>query len=294
MRPTLAFLLAAALSACGGAVAGPSPSPTPSPTPQPSPSPAADFYLRAWYTQALPPNVTFNWLPVLTIEGGTAIDGNVAVPAIFPGPLVIVPNARSISEDAIAAIIDEARALGLLGEMTDFTGGGPMPGSRLGQLRIVVDGQAHDLVGNPDALVRCDGGRCAADPGTPAAFAAFWQELSNLEQWLGTELGLPVAYQPERVAILFNTPVRPEPGLQQQLVTWPIEGTFHDVGVEFPGEVGARCVTLSGGDLDAAFPVLRAANQLTVFIDPVDTMRSVVVAVLVPGQDSPCGDVQLD
>jgi hypothetical protein len=293
MRITLAILLAAAVSACAGGPAAPSPSPSPSPTPQPTPSPAAAFYLRAWHTQALPPNVTFNWLPILTIADGTAIDGNVAVPAIFPGPLVIVPNARSISEAGIATIVDEARRLGLLGETADFTDGGAMPGSQLGQLRIVVDGQPHDLTGSPEAFVGCGGGVCDAEPGTPAAFAAFWQELSNLEQWLGSELGAPVAYQPERVAVLFTTTARPEPGLQQQLVTWPLQGTFHEIGVEFPGELGARCVTLSGDDLDAVFAVVRAANQLTVFNDSVDTMRSLVVAVLVPGQDSPCADEQL-
>ncbi len=262
------------------------PSPNPSPTPQPSP----DFYLRAWYTQALPPPSTFNWLPMLTINDGIAIDGNVAVPAIFPGPLLIVPFARSISEAGVAAIIDEARRLGLLGEVTDFTGGSAMPGSHLGQLRLVVDGITYDLVGNPDLVVRCGGARCEAEVGSPEAFAAFWQELSFLDGWIGGDLGAPGQYVPERLAVLLTAPARPEPGLEQQLATWPLEETLHEIGVDFPGLAGARCVTLSGDDLEKVLPVLRGANQLTVFHDTVDTTRSVIAVVVVPGADSPCPD----
>lgn len=295
LATTFAGTLALVIAACGG-VAAPSAAPTVSPNPSPtgSPEPSAQvpagFYLRASHTQALPPNVTFNWLPVLTIADGIAIDGNVAVPAIFPGPLVIAPNARWISDAGIAAIIDEARRLGLLGDQTDFTGGGAMPGSRLGQLRIVVDGRQHDLVGNPDTQVRCAGGRCDAEPGTPEAFAALWQELSDLEPWLGGEVGAPVRYDPERVAVLFTPPARPEPGLQQQLVGWPLEKTFAETGIDFPGQDDARCVTLAREDLATVLPLLLNANQLTVFRDSTDATRSAIVAVLVPGQDSPCAD----
>lgn len=127
-------------------------------TPGPNESPGAGFSLRAWYTQALPPAVTFSWLYVLTVAEGTVIDGNVAVPAIYPGPLLVLPNARSISPAGIAAIIDEARGLGLLGDISDFTAGA-LPGAQLGQIELVVDGVRRELVGDPGRAVRCDGGR---------------------------------------------------------------------------------------------------------------------------------------
>jgi len=63
--------------------AAPTPSPVPTPTAQPSPvitpqpSPESAFYLRAWYTQALPPSATFSWLPMATIADGQYLDGNV-------------------------------------------------------------------------------------------------------------------------------------------------------------------------------------------------------------------------
>lgn len=287
------ILLAAVVIACGGGASPtPSPMPVPSPSPNPSPSPAPStaFYLRAWYTQALAPPSTFNWLPTLTINDGILIDGNVAVPAIYPGPLLIVPFARSISEAGVAAIVDEARRLGLLADVTDFTGASAAPGSRLAQLILVVDGVTYDLVGDPERTIQCVTVPCEAAPGTPEAFAAFWQELTLLDGWLGGELGPLGQYEPERVAVLLTAPARPEPGLEQQLATWPLDVTFHEIGVEFPDLDGARCITLSGDDLAAVFPVLRGANQLTVFHDTVDTTKSAVAVVVVPGAESPCPD----
>jgi hypothetical protein len=295
MRKTFALiLLAAVATACGGAGPSPSPNPTPPPSPNPSTdpvpspsqSPEADFYLRASYVQALPPPNTFAWLPPLTISDGTVIDGNVAVPAIYPGPLLIVPSARSISDAGIVAIVDEARRLGLLGDVTDFADG-PMPGSRLGQLLLTVDGVTHELVGDPDRIVQC-GDECP--PGTPEAFAAFWQELLFLDPWVGAELGAPDQYEPERVAVLLTPPARPEPGLEQPLATWPLDESFADLGVEFPGQPASRCATLKGEDLEKVLPVLIAANQLTVFHDIVDGQVSLVAVVVVPGAESPCPD----
>jgi len=185
---------------------------------------------------------------MLTIEDGLAVDGNVAVEAIYPGPLLIVPYARTISEAGTAAIVDEARRLGLLGNATDFSGGTAMPGSRTAQLRLVVDGVTYDLTGNPDLVDRCGGVRCEAEVGSPEAFAAFWQELTFLDPWIGSELGPSGQYEPERVAVLLTAPARPEPGLEQPLATWPLEETFLEIGADFPGVAGAR-VSRSAGKI---------------------------------------------
>lgn len=227
---------------------------------------------------------------MVTIHDGMVIDGNVAVPAIYPGPLLIVPFARTISKGGTTAIVDEARRLGLLGETTDFTGGSVMPGARAGKLTLVVEGVTYDLTGSPDLVVPCGGGRCEAEAGAPQAFAAFWQELAFLDPWVGSELGPTRQYDAERLAVLLQAPARPEPGLEQPLVTWPLEATFHEIGVDFPGVAGARCVTLAGDELEAVLPVLIGANQLTVFVDAVDTLKSALAVVVVPGAESPCAD----
>jgi hypothetical protein len=303
MRATLTALLGIVLCACTATVPGPTQpvptvNPTQNPTPistptittTPAPTDTADaFYLRATYTQALPPQFTFNWLPALAIVDGVAIDGNVAVPAIYPGPLVVAPNARAISDAGIDSIIGLARDLGLLEGDTDFTGGGAAPGSRLGDLVMLIDGVEYELTGNPDAAVTC-GAQLCADPGTPEAFAAFWQQLTVLDSWIGGELGASSSYVPERIAVLFTEPAPAEPGLQQQALPWPLEGSFETIGVEFPGVANGHCKTFAGEELEALWPVLLEANQLTVFTDGDDAARSLVVAVLVPGQTTPCPD----
>ena len=284
-------LLTLFVAACAGA--GPTPSPAPSPTPSPSPSPSpsrapSGFYLRAWYSQALPPRHTFNWLPMLTVAGGVLLDGNVAIDMIFPGPLTIVPIARPISDAGIAAIVDEARRQGLLGDATDFTGGQAMPGARLGQLELMVEGRRYLLTGNPDALVRCGGQRCIADPGTPEAFAAFWQALGMAGTWLDAELGPTQDYAPDRVALLLTGPTGQ--GMPAIPAQWPFDTPLTETGVAFPGEEGDRCVTLSGDALAAIWPDLRDGNQLTVFVDEHGNQAAPLVRVLVPGDESPCPD----
>jgi hypothetical protein len=281
-------LLTVFLAACS--IAGPSPSPaptpTPSPSPSPSPSPAAAFYLRAWYTQALPPRGTFSWLAMLTIADGVLLDGNVAIDMIFPGPLTILPIARSISADGIAALADEARRLGLLGDVIDFTGGQPMPGGRLAQLELIVDGKTYMLTGNPDLQIECVRAPCEAAPGTPQAFAAFWHELTMAETWLEPELGPSQQYVAERVALLLAAPSNQ--GLANVPVDWPFDTPLAEAGVAFQGEAGERCITLSGDALAAIWPTLRDGNQLTVFVDTAGTQAAPVVRVLVPGDESPC------
>jgi hypothetical protein len=298
-KPFVGILLIALVAACSSATPSPSTTPTPpatpnstpnptqNPVPSSSPEPTNGFYLRSWYTQALPPPSTFNWLPLATIADGVAIDGNVAIPAIFPGPLLIVPFARSITEAGTDAVAAEAERLGLLGETTDFTDGTIMPGSQTGHLQIVVDGVTHDLIGNPGHIVTCQAGECVPDAGSPEAFAAFWQEILNLDAMIPSELGPSGQYVPDRVAVLFAPPADGQ-GMQQQQVPWPLDETFDSVGAV--GASGQRCSTYSGDDLAQLLPNLVTANQLTIFHDSVGNQRSLVTIVVVPGADSPCPD----
>lgn len=283
-------LLTVLLVACSGAGPSPSPAPMPSPSPQPSPSPspAASFYLRAYYTQALPPRDTFNWLPSLTVADGLLLDGNVAIDMIYPGPLTILPIARQITPAGIQQLIDEARRLGLLSDKTDYTGGQPAPGARLAQLQLIVDGVTYNLTGNADLQIQCVRAPCEAAPGTAGAFAAYWQELTLAQTWLDSELGPDQPYVPDRVALLLTPPQNQ--GMANRPAEWPFDTPLAEAGVEFPGGAGDRCVTLSGDALAAVWPTLRNGTQLTVFVDRAGTQAAPIVRVLVPGDESPCPD----
>jgi hypothetical protein len=229
-----------------------------------------------------PPEVTFGWLPMLTITDDLVLDGNVAVPAIYPVPLLIVPNARTITDAGRAAIVELAGQLGLLDGQTDFTGGERPPGGQSGHLLIVIGGVTHELVGDPHAF----DGSVSPESGSPQAFGAFWQQIGYLDEWLAAELGPSGAYTPERLALV-TVEAREDEHVQPGVEQWPLAVTFAELGVPFPLSADALCATISGDDLETLLPVLDAANQLTWFIDAEDEARSLLVRPLVPGEASP-------
>ena len=270
----------------GSAASGGSPSTSTPGSPPAGPSgssSASGFYVRAWQTQALAPQDTFDWLPIVTVSNGEFIDGRVAVPAIYPGPLWIGPSARPITAKGIEAIVAEARKQGLLGAKSDFVDQA-IAGAVLGHIQLIVDGKTYDLTGDPDALTRC---RCIPDPGTNGAFAAFWQRLSDLNSWLPAELGSSAPYEPERVAVLAMPPSEPASGITPSEVAWPLPTPFSKFGTAL-GNDSYRCGVVSGADLAKLVPVVKAQNQLTRFVDSENVKNSVKVRVMVPGEEGPC------
>jgi hypothetical protein len=238
-------------------------------------------------TQALAPEHTFGWLPTLTIYQGLAIDGNVAIPMIYPGPLMVMPNVRQISEEGQAAILQLARDLGLLDGPTDFTDGQPMPGAPGAHVVLIVDGQQREISGDPNTTGRCAPGdvRCQAEPGTPEAFAFFWARVSYLDDWLAPQLGGQVDYTPERLLVVTTPPAALDVPVQP--VAWPLDTPIAELGEPWAME-GSRCATVEGADLEALLPVLLAGNQASVFVDDRDEARAILARVLVPGEPSPC------
>lgn len=271
-----------ASSSASGSSSSASTSASPSAGPSDSSS-ASGFYLRAWQTQALAPQETFNRLPVVTISDGKFIDGRVAVPAIYPGPLWIGPTTRAIGARGIDAIVAEARKQGLLGTKSDFVDQA-MAGAVLGHIQLVVAGRTYDLTGDPEAVTRC---RCIPDPGTNGAFAAFWQKLSDLNSWLPAELGSSAPYEPERVAVLAMPPSEAASGITPSEVVWPLTTPFSKFGTAM-GNDSYRCGVVSGPDLAKLLPVAKAQNQLTRFVDSENVKDSLQVRVLVPGEAGPC------
>jgi hypothetical protein len=144
------------------------------------------------------------------------------------------------------------------------------------------------LRGNPDAFIVCVRAPCEAAPGTPEAFGAFWQELMMAGTWLESELGPALDWAPDRVALLLTAPT--DQDMAPVPAEWPFETSMAEAGIEYAAEEGARCVTLSGESLEALWPTLRDANQLTVLVDQQGNLAAPIVRVLVPGDESPCPD----
>jgi len=268
----------------GSATIGPGGSvPAGSPTIGPGGSLPAGFYLQAWQTQALAPQNTFGWLPVVTVAEAKYIDGRVAIPAIYPGPIYVGLSAQTISANGIAAIVAEARADGLLGGAIDLSGI-MAPGSITAHIRLVVDGVTHDLAGP----LPTDASTTASAPGTASAFAAFWNRIGTIDTWLSAELGPSEVYSPASIAVLLVPPTEAPTGLTSKDVAWPLTTPFSAFGGPFGGSV-YRCATAAGADLAKLLPVVQASNALTRFVDSTGAKMSLQVRALLPGEASPCG-----
>ncbi|MGA3029731.1 MAG: hypothetical protein ABSE58_03190 [Candidatus Limnocylindrales bacterium] len=277
-----AVVLLAAGCVGSAATAGPS-APSGSPTVVPAGSSSTTgFYLRAWQTQALAPQNTFGWLPSVTIADGQFIDGMVAIPMIYPGPLYIALSARSVSAHGIAEIVAEATADGLLGSATDFSAGAA-PGSVTAHVELVVDGVTHDLTGP----MPTDATQTSNAPGTAAAFSAFWNRIGNLNGWLGSELGQSTPYVPANLAVMIIPPAAATSGITPNETRWPLSGKLATFGTPM-SVTPYRCGVVSGADLTTLLPVVESSNALARFVDSAGVKMSLQVRVLVPGEPSPC------
>lgn len=278
MNRLIAAILAGAVLAAGCAGAPVQPTPTPTPAP-------GALSLRAWVTQALPPEHAFARGPVMAVSDSVLIDFNVAVPAIFPGPLYVSPNASGISPAGEQALIEQARSLGLLEGKGDLTGGGVAPGGQTGHLLLIAGGETHEMIGDPSRNVRCDGVRCVAEPGTPEAFAAYWVLLTDLS-WLESQLGPARPYNPARIAALVK-PANPQADFPPNHLAWPFEPGLAEFGRPFGAEM--RCAVIEGEDVRTLLALFEQANQLTIFVDAQGRQRELVPRALVPDEPSPCG-----
>lgn len=275
MRPvTLIAAIAVTLAACTGSGEA-----------SPSSPPTDSFTLRTWTTQALPPEASFAGGSMLVIAGGLAITPG-AVPAIYPGPLVAPLIARPITDAGVARILAEMQAAGLLGERTDFTER-MLPGAALAHIAVSVDGASREVTGDPSRVIQCIAPPCVPPPGTPEAFATIWNAFFDLGGWLGPALGPEQPYVAGRAAILVTDPTI-DPAFASQVVDWPLDEAFAEMGAAYPGLAGARCAVVEGEALGAIRPALESANQLTRFRDRAGVERGLFVRWLAPDEPDPC------
>jgi len=281
--------LVAACSA--GTPPSPSASPAASAASPALPPGAADFVIRASWTQALPPRSTFGSLPILVVTTDGRVLTQGPVMEIYPGPLVAPVVERPISPGGVARLLQDASDAGILRPDGDFTGGTMMPGAAAARLQVVVDGVAYDLVGDANGATPCPPTQsCPAPiPGTPAAFATYWYRLLDVAGWLEPELGPEREHTPAAYAVIVGPPPEPWPGAAPAV--WPSdEPPLDRFGAPVKGEPGTRCGTADGGLADALRPLFAGATQLTPFVATASASAThgLTVRPLLPGDGDPC------
>ena len=279
---TLFAVLAAACSSPGPAAPS-SPAVTAVATLQPD---TGTYWLRATTTQALPPLNLFGGQSYAVITGDGQSITQLALPTVYPGPLLPNLVSRQVTDAGRAAILKAAKDLGLLDGTTDFTAGPVLAGGVSGRIELTVDGKPVTITGNPSALMECVSAPCDPPPGSAAAFAELWRLLGDLPAWMPDELGSETAYTAPPYAILVGPAPERDPNFAQPPMDWPLEQPLALFGGPVAG--GAyRCGTVSGADADTLRPALQAANQLTQWVQDPSTSATfgLTVRPMVPGED---------
>jgi hypothetical protein len=245
--------------------------------------------LRATNNQALPPDATFGWLPMLLVTADGRLISVGPTDAMFPGKLLPNLVERQISQAGWLAIVNAARKAGLLSGQKDFTGNAPAPGSLLGHLEMVVDGQRFDLTGDLTIPPCAPPGCPPPKPGTQRAFAEFWQTLGDLASWIGPELGNERPYIASAYALLVG-PTADTQGLLTNAITWPLAGKLADFGRLIAAGDGRRCGAVDGLDATTLRPLLQAATSISPWFDDGAPNKGfgLVVRPLLPGDANPC------
>ncbi len=289
MRPSAVLPLLAAVvilvAACGG---GSGASPRQSPAASRDPSTA---WLRATPFKARLPVDGFAAAPVavITADGTYVTAGPVA--AEDPAPLLPNLVGRPLSDAGRAAILDEAKRLGLLGKKRDFKSVIALPGGVLGRLQLTVDDGPVTLTGEPDAKLLCIPQFCDPVPGTPEAFGALWRKIVDPVSWLGGELGPETPFVPAAYALLVGPAPAPDPAVGALIADWPLAVPLATFGA--PVAKGSqRCGIVSGADAETLRPALDEADQQTKWVqDPATSATfGITVRPIIAGED-PCAEV---
>jgi len=260
-------------------------SPTPIPA-QPSPPPDAEFLLRINVEEALPPLARFPSTPayVITLDRRVLTAG--AVPAMFPGPLVMPIVERQLTPTGWARIVAAAREAGLLSGISMI--GQPMPGEGILRVRLFADVVLHDI-GTPNTSPACLSEPCQGAPGTREAMEWFISRLADLGNWLGDDVAAEAAHVPEGYAIVVG-PIPDDQGLPQPSIDWPFDAGFAGFGHAFADGSGFRCGMIIGGDAEILRATLGRATSITRWRDPiVGSFHGLTVKPLLPGDGDACG-----
>lgn len=280
----LVVFLVAACGAGPDSTAAPPDEPTPVIAP-PSPDAAGGYWLRAKTFQAIPPVNLFAVPPTAVITGDGLYLVQGAVPAIFPGPLVMPLFGRQVSDAGRAQILAWADELGLLSGQTDFTGDDGLAGGITGQIELIVDGRQVVLTGLPDVAAP------DPEPGSPEAFGELWRRIADLPQQLPDELGAEATYTPTAYALLVGPPPEPQDGLTSTIADWPLETPLATFGGPVQGG-SYRCGLVEGEDAATLRPALEQANQMTQWVQDPETSATfgVTVRPIVTGEN-PCREI---
>jgi hypothetical protein len=213
------------------------------------------------------PAAHFRELPSFALYG----DGRLITPGpqieIYPGPALPNLQVTRITEDGVQAILEAAKAAGLLGpdRRYDFPTIADAPTTTFtvnaggGRHVISVYALAEAQQGPPQQ------GMSQGDLEARQALAAFQGKLGDLGSFLPEgSMNEEGAYAFDELRIfVMGESASPEPGLEQKPVDWPLAQPLASFGQPVTNGPEARCGSVTGDDLSTLRPLVEKANELT-------------------------------
>ena len=183
---------------------------------------------------------------------------------IYPGPALPNLLVTRLSEDGVQAILRAAKAAGL------------MDGDASYPYRCITDAATTVFTTNAEgsmsvvsayALGDATGGSCpGVDVEARQELFDFLSKLGDLSWLPEGSVGAEEPFTADEVRI-HVLPYQGEPDLPQLPVDWPLVTALDAFGEAVQGGLAeARCGVVSGADLDALWPLMQAANDLTPWV----------------------------
>jgi hypothetical protein len=181
---------------------------------------------------------------------------------IYPGPALPSVQVQTITQDGIQAILEAAKAAGLLGPDRTFDQG-CVADAPTTTFTMYADGAKH--VVSAYALGMVPGSCPGEDTEARATLAKFSAKLSDLASWLPTgSLGEQGQFEPSEMRVYVQPYAgSPEPGLHQTSIDWPLSDPLSSFGQADATYGDFRCGVVGGANLAKLLPDAQRANELT-------------------------------
>jgi hypothetical protein len=185
---------------------------------------------------------------------------------IYPGPALPNMQVTRITEDGVQAILEAAKAAGLLGtdRHYDFPTISDAPTTTF---TVVADGSRHvtSVYALGEAVGASAQGISQDELQARQALSKFQTKLGDLGSWLPQDsMSEEGAYTFDELRIfVLDQAASPEPGLEERPVDWPLAQPLATFGQPVTNGPEARCGSVSGDDLKTLRPLVEKANELT-------------------------------
>jgi hypothetical protein len=187
---------------------------------------------------------------------------------IYPGPALPNLQVRQLTEEAVQAILREARAAGLLGADAtfDYPCVTDLPTTTF---TVVAEDRTHTVsayaLGFTEAAeepAQCPG----VDEEARQALYDFQVKVGDPASWLPDgSVGPERPFEPSEMRV-YVLPYRGDPELEQTPVDWPIVPELDRFGEPDANLTDIRCGVVAGGALATLLPEAQSANQLTPWV----------------------------